>query len=68
MEKGFETLRCEYGAIEGMAGFYYWFIGGEAFESNAGEFEGPFDTLEIAKAKAEEATKGEGLEIRLAKA
>ena len=46
-------LRIQYGALTSMGDkFFLWFVGGP-FEDCPGDFEGPFETLEEAKAEAE---------------
>jgi hypothetical protein len=57
-------LRVQYGPIEGKEGFFTWLIGGENFGNTPGEFEGPFPTLDEARAAAEKAAEAKQLTVQ----
>jgi hypothetical protein len=57
-----KPLTVQYGMVRGQ-GFHYWFIGGENFGNSAGDFEGPFETLDAAREAAEKIAKAENLPI-----
>jgi hypothetical protein len=65
-----KKLRIEYGPIrtkwtpeEMKPVYYFWFIGGRNFGNCAGDFGGPFETLEDARVSADAIAVKEGLGV-----